>query len=218
MHRSYSRLTETGVGYLMNIYEVAGAAALHTKAYPAVFLAEPVKAEHAYEEATCDVEAALPKSGRVKAAYLLVGGHGTSVPRRRETRVVSLHQREVHAMRISEAQYSLSEASLRLCSLYAVAGQTLNPVVQTVGRNGERHLDGEACALAPRRHLCPREEGQIGARVAFCIGVEKVVGPRVVLVDTPFNQMHTKYTRVKIEVFLRVAGYGRDMVYAPYGT
>ena len=62
------------------------------------------------------------------------------------------------------------------------------------------------------RHVGPREECQIRPRVPFGVGIKQVVCAWIILVDAALHQAHTKDSRVKIEVFLRRAGDGGDVV------
>ena len=50
--------------------------------------------------------------------------------------------------------------------------------------------------------------------MAFAVGVEQVVGARVVLVDAFLHQAHTEYTGVEIQILLGGSRDGRDVVEA----
>jgi hypothetical protein len=50
--------------------------------------------------------------------------------------------------------------------------------------------------------------------VSLGVGVEEVIRPRVVLVDAALDQPHAKDAGVEVEILLRRAGDGRDVVEA----
>ena len=72
-------------------------------------------------------------------------------------------------------------------------------------------------AKARRRHLGPRKERQIGARVPFSVGVEEVICARIVLVHRLLDEAHPEHACVKVEILLSGSGNGRDVVKAVYG-
>ena len=65
-----------------------------------------------------------------------------------------------------------------------------------------------------RRHLRPREKGEVGARVTLGVRIKEVVRAGIVLVDAALDQAHAEDSGVEVEVFLRRSGDGRDVVEA----
>ena len=68
--------------------------------------------------------------------------------------------------------------------------------------------------MTRRRHLRPGEERQVGAGMPLGIGVEEVIGAGIVLVDALLHQPHAEHARIEVEVLLRGARDGRDVVQA----
>ena len=76
----------------------------------------------------------------------------------------------------------------------------------------EAHFHGKAVPDTGWCQVSPWEKRQVGSRVAFGVGIEEVVGTRVVLVHAPLDQAHAEHARVEIEVLLRRTGDRRDVV------
>ena len=68
--------------------------------------------------------------------------------------------------------------------------------------------------VARRRHLRPGEERQVGARPAFGVRIEQVVGARVVLIDAALDEPHAENAGIEVEVLLRRAGDRGDVMKA----
>lgn len=58
----------------------------------------------------------------------------------------------------------------------------------------------------------PVEEGEIGARCGFAIGIEEVVGRGVVLVHGLLDQPQTQHLRVEVKIVRRIGGDGGEVV------
>ena len=142
------------------------------------------------------------------------------VPGRKRTarRARGLDEREPQAVRIDERQRALTESRLDGIHARAVLLEARAPVLEAARRHFERDLDRKSIADARRRHLCPRKERQIRARVAFGVGIEEVVGARVVLIDALLDQSHPEDAAVEVEVLLRGSGDGGDVVQAVDGS
>src|SRR5207248_4205215 len=94
----------------------------------------------------------------------------------------------------------------------AVALQPLGPVRKAPLGDFEIHFRRQPVAAARRRHLRPREECQVGARMALRVRVEQMVGAGIVLVDAALDEAHAEDAGVEVEVLLRRTGDGRDVV------
>src|SRR6476620_4095556 len=105
-------------------------------------------------------------------------------------------------MRIDERQDPLTEARFEVENLDVMAVQSGIPEFQTVRRHGERHFRAQPVAVAAWRELRPWEESQVGPRVPFGVGVKKMVGAGIVLVDALFDETHSEDTGVEIEILL----------------
>jgi hypothetical protein len=117
-------------------------------------------------------------------------------------------------MRIAQQQRAIAEAFPCGVGVDAVALEARRPPVETAGRDGQRDLGRQAVAAPRRRHLVPGEEGQIAPRMTGGVGVEEVVGAGVVLVDALLHQPHAEHAGVEVEILLRRAGDGGDVVEA----
>src|SRR5262249_37494068 len=98
-----------------------------------------------------------------------------------------------------------------------MADQTLDPEADGGGKHcegGDRDLAGPLTA-APGAG--PGGEGQDGAGSANLIAKVEVVGLGVVEVDGAFDQAETEDAGVEVQVVLRVAGDGGDVVNAQDG-
>ena len=115
-------------------------------------------------------------------------------------------------MRIHERQDSFAEARGDWIDLGAVFLEPLSPELEAFRRHFEPDFDRQAMPGARRRHLRPREKRQIGAWMAFLIGVEEVIGAGVVLVDALLDQPHAEHAAVEVEVLLRGPGDGGDVM------
>ena len=59
---------------------------------------------------------------------------------------------------------------------------------------------------------------EIRAGMSFRVGIKEVVGLRVVLIDAFLDQTHPEDAAVEIEILLRGAGDGGDVVQAVHGS
>ena len=98
-----------------------------------------------------------------------------------------------------------------------VFAQPLAPIRNGILRNaqgGHRHLtDAEAAAA----RAGPGEKRQDRARRARAVAVVEVVRARVIEVDRALDQAQTQHAAVEVEVALRVAAHGGDMMEANDG-
>ena len=178
------------------------ATALHAETHPVAVRTQLLKAEHFGQEARGARQVALPEPGRMQATNLVFGRHRAAGPGRGYAWVIGLDQRQVQAVRVGEWQNLLPEAHFGCPCRHARGRQPVGPIGQAAAGNGERHFRRHAHALAPRRHLRPGEESQVGAGVALGVGIEEVVGAGIVLVDTFLHQAQAQARRVKVEVLL----------------
>ncbi len=63
-----------------------------------------------------------------------------------------------------------------------------------------------------RPGLRPIEEGHVGTGIADLIGVEKMIGAHVILIDRFLHQTKAQHARVEIEVAADFRRYGADMM------
>src|SRR5205085_156701 len=96
--------------------------------------------------------------------------------------------------------------------LRTVLVETLRPIPQRIGRNGERDLAGESCSVASARHPRPGKEREVGAGMGIAIGEEEVVRIGRILIDAFLDEPHAEHPDVEVEVFLGVAGDTGDVM------
>ena len=58
----------------------------------------------------------------------------------------------------------------------------------------------------------PRKERQVGAWPSFGVRVEQVIGAGIVLIDALLDEAHAEHARIEVEIFLRRARYGGDVM------
>ena len=56
------------------------------------------------------------------------------------------------------------------------------------------------------------EEREVGARSAFGVSVEQVIGPDVVLVDAALDEPHAENASIEVEILLRRSGDSGDVM------
>jgi hypothetical protein len=117
-------------------------------------------------------------------------------------------------LRVWILEYDGALSAPHLCrgNLDAVLRQPIAPVVVTSRWDGEIDLHAKTDAQTSVRRMTEREERQIGAGMSVRVGVKQVIGPRIVLVDAPLHEPHAEHLRVELQVLLRVAGYGGDVM------
>ena len=123
-------------------------------------------------------------------------------------------------MGISDREHLRTEAGFLGVDSHAIFLQPGGPVRQAAERHLESDLDRHTVTKSRRRQMPPREKRQVRAGMTLGVGVEKVIGPRIVLVDALLDEPHTENARVEIEVLLRGAGDSGDVmksVYASHG-
>jgi hypothetical protein len=109
------------------------------------------------------------------------GGECVILPRR------AFDERELEAMRVDQRQDLVAEPRLARVDPGAVLLQARAPEAEAAGRHLQAHLDRQPVPEPRRRELGPGEEGEVRARMAFRIRVEKVDGGDVV---KPFDALH----------------------------
>ena len=71
--------------------------------------------------------------------------------------------------------------------------------------------------VPPAAHIIPREKGQDRPRVPGGIPKIEVIGARVIKIDRQFHQAQPQRLGVEIQVALRIAGDGGNMMDSPDG-
>ena len=115
-------------------------------------------------------------------------------------------------MRIDDRQVPVAESRLNPSDPDAVPLEPRAPVLEASSGDFQARLDGKAVADARLRHVRPRKKRQVGARAAFGVRVEQMVGARIVLVHAPLDEMHAQNAGVEIHVLLRRSRNGGDVV------
>src|SRR6187200_1269076 len=169
-------------GRLTHIQHARGAA--ETVADDAVFFTEAFKTEDVGDESLRQLGVAFPHLRTVEAPHLPLLRNAAAIPRRKPARryLPRLDERHLESMRIDQRQQTVTEALFDRADRNAVLLETRSPEIETAGGNFQRHLHGKSVPDPRWRHLGPWEEGQIRSRMAVRVGVEQVIGARVVLI------------------------------------
>src|SRR5262249_46291888 len=125
-----------------------------------------------------------------------------------------LDERQTESVWIDERQRPPGEPPFHVVHLDAVALQALAPEVEALRADLERDLYRKSMPHSWRSHLRPREERHIGAGVTLGVGIEEMIGARVVLIDTLLDEPHAEYTCVEVQVLLGRAGNRRNVMKA----
>jgi|SRR6266404_5921916 len=88
------------------------------------------------------------------------------------------------------------------------------PVIEGSLRNGEAGGDNLTVAARATPRARPRKECDDCSGSAGSIAKVKVIRRRVVEVDRAFHQTQTEYLSIEVEVTLRIARDGRDVMNA----
>ena len=60
----------------------------------------------------------------------------------------------------------------------------------------------------------PIKKGQIRTGACFAIGIEKMIGADIILIDRFLHQPHAQHLRVKLVIAARIGGDGGEVVNA----
>lgn len=142
----------------------------------------------------------------------MLGRHGATRPRRGDAGAAVVNEREALALGVIEVEdeppVALSDVPMR----HALRRQALDPPSEArFARNPQRGSNDavRAAALATDR---PIKEGKVAPGRAFPIGVEKMIGADIVLVDRALHQPHAEHTGVEAVIAGCVGGNRRQMV------
>ena len=212
VHRAHAPAAAPLIGRLADVDEACRVGKPVPR--PSVLVAQALEAERAGQEAARGDGAALPEPRAVQAANLPLRRHGAAVPRRERPRRSrgALDERQAKPVHVDDRQVPVAESRFRRLDANAVSLEPRAPVLQAAGGNLEARFDRQAVPDPRRRVPRPREERQVGARAALGVRVEEVIGARVVLVHAPLDQVHAQDAGVEIDVLLRRARDGGDVV------
>ena len=113
---------------------------------------------------------------------------------------------------ITEGDQLLAEAFDGADDVETDGGEARAPVVESADADLEGGGDGLAGAGAAFADVRPRKEGKDGAGGAVSIAVIEVVGAGIVEVDGLFDEAEAEYAAVEVDILLRIAGDGGDVV------
>ena len=134
----------------------------------------------------------------------LIGSVGSGVEGR--------DQLQFHAVEIREGNDLFAESFERPLEGDAMLGETLGPILHGAPRHSERgvsQLSGTVTTLSSAR---PRKEREDSAGMPDAIAVIQVVSCRIVEVDGEFDEPESDEARIEIDVDLRLAGDGGDVM------
>lgn len=69
-------------------------------------------------------------------------------------------------------------------------------------------------SIPTRRQISPGEKSEIRSGVSVGVGIEEVVGAGIILIHAFLHQTHAEDSGVEIEILLRRAGDGGDVMKA----
>ena len=176
VHSTGSPSPALGVGDFADLEIASRAATTDLETEPLVLLTNVHESENAGEKAGRGREVALPQTDGVQSADLLFYRNRTFAPRSEVALIPRFVHDERQTMRIGERERRGSTSGLDLADGEMVLRQSLSPVVDAAERNGERDFHRQPHPRLGPGHLRPREEGDVGSRVAFPVGVEEVIG------------------------------------------
>src|SRR5687768_8657646 len=117
------------------------------------------------------------------------------------------------SVRVLEGNYALVvESRDRLAELDVVFDESLDPEADGAGqycKGGNGNLSGPLTSAAG---VGPGKERQDAAGGSFRIAKIKVVRSRVIEVHGTLHEAHSENPGVKVEIALRIARYGRDVM------
>src|SRR5262245_59252708 len=182
-------------------------------ARPTVFARQPLESKDGRQELCGCCFVPFPQPGAVQPANLALRCNGAVFPGCKRTPGIRLfNEHQSKAMRIHHGKRALAEACFLGVDLHAVLFKPFAPVRQAPGWNLQANFDREPVPLSRRSEMCPGKEGQIRSGPPFGIGIEQVVGSRIVLIDALLDQPHAEQTRIEIEILLGRSGNGSDVV------
>src|SRR6478672_11268911 len=103
-------------------------------------------------------------------------------------------------MRVTDRQRGLAKTRLNRTDGYGMLLQTFVPEIQAAGGNCQGNFAAQTVTFAARRHLCPREKGEVRSGMTLGVGIEKMIGAGIVLVDALLHEPHSKNAGIEIEV------------------
>ena len=148
----------------------------------------------------------LKASNRVGFCYIIGGIRRAGVGRRRN------HQFQFEAVGVDEGEVFLLKAFCGLIIRDVLLLKPFDPKIKRVGWDGESRFGGLTTAAASGGDPFPRKERQDGARVTGFVSKVKVIGTRVVEVDGFLDQSQSQRLRVKMQIALRIASDGGNVV------
>ena len=128
----------------------------------------------------------------------------------------AFHERHLHPVRVDEQAIPCRRSVPRWTRAACCTFEPRPPVIERTGGNLQRHLDRQPMAEPRWRHLGPRKEREIGARMPFSVGVKEVIRSWIVLIHRLLHEPHTEHACVKVEILLSRPGDGRDVVKSVY--
>ena len=128
------------------------------------------------------------------------------------------YQLQLQAVRVEEDEIVFTQAVRGFVVDGVACFETRHPVVEAPRRHAKAGLGDLSRPALPASDVLPREEGEDGARVALLVSEIEVVSARVVEIHGLFHQAQAQYAGVEVEIALRIARDGCDVVDAVDGV